>query len=75
MENTLHYIPHSYPKYQKNQAYVIAHTKSGNRIKAMFYWNGNRPTFASYGTDISDRVIAWEYNTEIYNKYNKEIPQ
>lgn len=72
MENALHYIPHSYPT---SQAYVIAHTETGNRCKALFYWNGGKPTFASYGTDITESVIAWEYNTEIYKKYNWEIPQ
>lgn len=52
-----------YPEYKRNQAKVIVTTKSGNKRKAMFYWNGNKPTFASYGTDITDSVIDWEYDT------------
>lgn len=52
-----------YPQYKSNQAKVIVTTKSGNKTRAMFYWNGGKPTFASYGTDITENVIAWEYDT------------
>ena len=54
-----------YPKYTNNQAKVIVTTKSGNKKRAMFYWNGGKPTFASYGTDITDSVIDWEYNNSM----------
>ena len=70
-----HTIPESYPKYKNNQAHIIAHTAPGKMQKAMFYWNGGKPTFASYGTDITANVSAWEYDLEFYQKYNKEIPQ
>lgn len=51
----------TYPKYNGDFVRVIAITKSGNKCKAMFYWNGSKPTFASYGTDITENVVAWEY--------------
>lgn len=70
-----HEIPYSYPKYENNLAQVIVHTAPGKMQKAMFYWNGGKPTFASYGTDITDSVRAWEYNKEFYDKYGMEIPQ
>ena len=50
-----------YPHYDGDFARVIVKTKDGRKTKAMFYWNGGKPTFASYGTDISDSVIDWEY--------------
>ena len=31
----------------------------------MFYWNGGKPTFASYGMDITDSVIDWEYDNSV----------
>ena len=51
-----------YPQYTNNQAGVIVTTKSGNRCRAMFYWNGGKPTFASFGSDITEHVIDWEYD-------------
>lgn len=69
----IHYIPHSYPQYENNQAFVIAHTATGKTQKAMFYLNGGKPTFASYGTDITDSVVAWEYDKARYERYGKEI--
>ncbi len=57
-----------YPEYRGNCARVIAITENGNRCRAMFYWNGGVPTFASYGSDITKSVVAWEYNypTRLY---------
>ena len=52
-----------YPEYKGNFAKVIVTTKSGNKCKAMFYWNGNKPTFATYGSDITENVVSWEYAT------------
>lgn len=71
----IHYIPHSYPKYESNQAFVITHTETGKMQKAMFYWNGGKPTFASYGSDITDSVVSWEYDSAHYARYGKDIPQ
>lgn len=50
-----------YPKYTGDCARVVVTTEDGRKRKAMFYWNGNKPIFASYGIDISEKVIDWEY--------------
>ena len=63
MEN-IHYIPGEYPEH----SIVIIHLKNGNRAKGMFYWNGGKPTFVSYGSDITENVVGWEYPTELTNK-------
>lgn len=62
-----------YPQYTNNQAKVIVTTENGNKKRAMFYWNGGKPTFASYGMDITDNVIDWEYDTELEEKILKFI--
>ena len=41
--------------------YVI--TADGKSAKAMFYYNGGKPTFASYGSVIKN-VIRWAYINE-----------
>lgn len=66
-----HYIP-EYPKYENNQARVIIHCESGRRTKGMFYWNGTKPTFASFGMDVTESVIAWEYEDD-YLFHNSNI--
>ena len=48
----------NYPK-QKIPIYIFL--SNGNKVKGMFYWNGGKPTFVSYGTEIFDTVINWEY--------------
>ena len=53
-----------YPKYIGDCARVIVTLKDGRKRKAMFYMNGKKPTFASYGSDISEKVIDWEYREE-----------
>jgi len=50
-----------YPKYVGDSAKVIVTLKDGRKRKAMFYMNGKKPTFASYGSDISEKVIDWVY--------------
>lgn len=62
----IHYIPEEYPEH----AIVIIHLKNGGKTKGMFYWNGGKPNFASYGTNITELVIGWGYPT---NYSNKEI--
>ena len=62
MENERHYIPFEYPQYKRNQAHVIVHFSDGGRSRGMFYWNGGKPTFACYGTDVTKNVISWEYD-------------
>lgn len=54
----------NYPKYEGDCARVVVTTKNGRKRKAMFYWNGSKPTFASYGTDITELVTDWEYRKE-----------
>ena len=46
-------------KYPKNDS--IVEVKRGNSdhwSTALFYWNGNRPVFAQYGSEIND-VTEW----------------
>lgn len=28
----------------------------------MFFWNGKKPVFASYGSDVTNKVIEWQYD-------------
>ena len=54
----------TYPKYVGDCARVTVTLNDGRKRKAMFYWNGKKPTFASYGSDISENVTDWEYRKE-----------
>ena len=54
-------VEDGYPEYKNNQARVMLKTSSGHICRGMFYWNGGKPVFASYGTDITDKVVAWDY--------------
>ena len=62
MENERHYIPYEYPKYEKGFARVKIYFANGGKSRGMFYWNGTKPTFASYGSDVTKRVTCWEYD-------------
>jgi len=64
----------NYPKYEGDCARVIVTTKNGRKRKAMFYWNGSKPTFASYGTDITELVIDWEYRKDDEYAQKKQNP-
>lgn len=48
-------------EYPKENIVILCHLKGGRRTKGFFYMNGTKPTFASYGSDITDYVIGWEY--------------
>lgn len=37
----------------------IAASRPDKWRKGMFFWNGSKPVFASYGSDVTD-VIEWE---------------
>ena len=39
---------------------VYIKKSNGSVSKGMFYMNGTRPEFASYGSEVQD-VIAWAY--------------
>ena len=39
---------------------VYIKKSNGSTSKGMFFMNGTKPTFASYGSEIQD-VIAWAY--------------
>lgn len=41
-------------------ARVYIKTETGRIKKGMFYMNGKKPTFASYGSEVKD-VVAWAY--------------
>lgn len=53
-------ITKAFPEYTGNQASVIIKTNNGNIVKGMFYWNGGKPTFAAYGSEVLG-VVAWAY--------------
>jgi hypothetical protein len=48
-------------EFPKENIVLLLHLKNGKRTKGFFYMNGRKPTFASYGTEITDMVIGWEY--------------
>lgn len=48
-------------EYPMQNIVILCHLKGGRRTKGFFYMNGTKPTFASYGSDITDYVIGWEY--------------
>ena len=51
-----------YPVIENNFVLVEIRLKDqSNWRKAMFYRNGCRPVFASYGSDVTDKVIEWRY--------------
>ena len=51
-----------YPEYTSNCATVIVERSDGRKCKAIFYWNGTTATFACYGADITESVVAWQYD-------------
>lgn len=51
-------------EYPKENIVLLLHLEGGRRTKGFFYMNGTKPTFASYGTEITDKVIGWEYITQ-----------
>ena len=48
------------PDCNGSQVRVYIKKSNGSTSKGMFYMNGTKPTFASYGSEIQD-VIAWAY--------------
>ena len=48
------------PDCKGSQVRVHIKKSNGSTSKGMFYMNGTKPTFASYGSEIQD-VIAWAY--------------
>ena len=48
------------PYCKGSQVRVYIKKSNGRTSKGMFYMNGTKPTFASYGSEIQD-VIAWAY--------------
>ena len=48
------------PDCKGSQVMVYIKKSNGRTSKGMFYMNGAKPTFASYGSEIQD-VIAWAY--------------
>ena len=48
------------PETNGSQVKVYIKKSTGSTSKGMFYMNGTKPTFASYGSEIQD-VIAWAY--------------
>ena len=48
------------PDCKGSQVMVYIKKYNGSTSKGMFYMNGTKPTFASYGSEIKN-VIAWAY--------------
>ena len=48
------------PDCKGSQVRVYIKKSNGSTSKCMFYMNGTKPTFASYGSEIQN-VIAWAY--------------
>lgn len=48
------------PDCKGSQVMVYIKKYNGSISKGMFYMNGTKPTFASYGSEIQN-VIAWAY--------------
>ena len=48
------------PDCKGSQVRVYIKKSNGSISKGMFFMNGTKPTFASYGSEVQD-VIAWAY--------------
>ena len=48
------------PDCKGSQVMVYIKKYNGSTSKGMFYMNGTKPTFASYGSEIQN-AIAWAY--------------
>ena len=48
------------PETKGSQVKVYIKKSNGRISKGMFYINGRKPTFASYGSEVLD-VVAWAY--------------
>lgn len=57
------------PEYTGGAALVYMKRSDGRVTKGMFYMNGNKPTFAAYGSEITN-VIAWRYRFEHRGRQN-----
>lgn len=53
-------VEKAYPETNGNAAHILMKCSSGKITKGMYYNNGGKPTFAAYGSEVSD-VIAWAY--------------
>ena len=48
------------PETNGSQVRVYIKKSNGSISKGMFYINGRKPTFASYGSEVFD-AVAWAY--------------
>lgn len=53
-------VNEAFPEYVGSQASVYMKCSDGRIRKGMFYYNGGKPVFASYGSQI-ENVIEWAY--------------
>ena len=53
-------VNESLPVYISNCAFVFMKCSDGKIRKGMFYMNGGKPVFASYGSTV-ENVTAWAY--------------
>lgn len=62
------------PECNGSFALVMIETEAGSITRGMFYWSGGKPVFASYGTDITDKVVAWDYfEISAWERLKREI--
>jgi hypothetical protein len=64
-----------YPKIKEgcDTIKVIVTLSNGGKYSAMFYWNGKEPRFASFGSNITSKVVFWEYLKNEEKQYEKKI--
>ena len=53
-------VKEALPETNGNQAFVYMKRSNGKINAGMFYYNGGKPVFASYGSQINN-VIEWAY--------------
>ena len=56
-------VKEALPEYVGSQAFVYMKCSDGRIKKGMFYYNGGKPVFASFGSRIND-VTEWAYRND-----------
>ena len=51
-----------YPELNNKQWISVLVKVENQWTPAMYYINGGKPVFASYGLDITNKVQKWKYN-------------
>ena len=52
--------------YPKENIPIHIKLRDGRQTKGFFYWNGTKPTFASFGSEIDAKeVLEWAYLVKV----------